>query len=180
MYDEFFLNNSNDIIKQKSDIDFDIMFNDLSKGVENVNEMISNLNKQKLDNNNEYDEINSEKRKLHKMQEEFETYMRIQRAELKKKTDQTEMDIRNAKQSLENIRSEFKANMDKSLKELEVAREELELEKDKFKETMQEFESYKQLEMDKVRHAEEILKAEQAQLENEKDMQREKLEREKQ
>ena len=103
MYDEFFLNNSNDIIKQKSDIDFDIMFNDLSKGVENVNEMISNLNKQKLDNNNEYDEINSEKRKLHKMQEEFETYMRIQRAELKKKTDQTEMDIRSAKKSLENI-----------------------------------------------------------------------------
>ena len=175
MYENFFLNNSSDIISTNSDVNLDILFNNLSNDVENVNKMIANLNKQKETNINEYDELSAEKRKLHKMQEEFETYMRIQKADLKQKSDKAETDVNNAKQALERIRTEFTSNMNKSLLELDVARKEIELEKDKLKESMSQFESYKKMEMDKIHHEEEILKANQSQFEKYKEICNQKL-----
>ena len=168
MYEDFFLNNSNSNIGASNDVNLDLLFNNLSNDVQNVNKMISDLNKQKQTNNNELDELNAERRKLHKMQEEFETYMRIQRADLKQKVNQTEIDVNNAKQALERARADFNSDMSKSLLELDVARKELDLEKEKFSESIKQFESYKQMEMDKIHHKEEILKTEREEFETTK------------
>lgn len=176
MYEDFFLNNSSDTISTNNDVNLDILFNNLTSDVENVNKMIANLNRQKESNSNEHDELSAEKRKLHKMQEEFETYMRIQRADLKQKVDQTELDIMNAKQALERVRNDFNSNMNKSLLELDVAKKEIELEKDKLKEDIKQFESYKNMEMDKIHHSEEILKAEREEFETAKQLELDKIE----
>ena len=47
MYEDFFLNNTNDNIGTSNDVNLDLLFNNLSSDVENVNKMIANLNKQK-------------------------------------------------------------------------------------------------------------------------------------
>ena len=43
MYEDFFLNNSSDTISTNNDVNFDLLFNNLSSDVENVNKMIAEM-----------------------------------------------------------------------------------------------------------------------------------------
>lgn len=179
MYDDFLLNGN--YVEGSSKIEentanIDDMFNSLSDDMATFNRFISNISKQKKENDDEIKELQEQRESVNRAKADFENYVKVKNTELSKKESEIQQYLDSQKDNLTKAEEDFKKSMDNSLKELDLIKKETDMQIQKFNEEKEQFEQYKMLELNRIHHSEEILKSEKEQFEQYKEVNNQKIE----
>ena len=166
----------NDTVNQSASKDIDKIFDNLNKDIDSVNKFINNLNNQKKANQEVFEEIEEERKKLEQARTNFESNMNFQLQEIDAKKLQLEKYFVAQRDALSIAEEEFKRNMDVALSEFELIKKESELSRESLSGEKEQFENYKKIEIDRIRHDEDVLSSEKEQFEKYKDVTLKKIE----
>lgn len=148
----------------------DSFFDSIYNGVEDANDLISQINLKKKTLFETEKEINSLKDQIAREKEEFSRYMELQRQALEIEKKQLKEKAELQKLRLSEEASQFKNDMEVKNNELELREQKVKVEQEKLEMQKANFAKYKEVEEEKIENGFNKLNIEREQLEKEKEL----------